>query len=92
VGRGDRVLRSAASCNFKAEIIYLTGDDEHAIDVHRGWGEFEGIGRSITNWVLYYTVRNGLMEEVQSYDQHAADLFYWKVRHLKPLRERIATL
>lgn len=77
--------------NFKAEIIYLTGDAEHAIDVHRGWGQFEGSSVD-TNWVLYYTVRDGLIEEVQNfcYDQHAADLFYWKVWHLKPLPQRTA--
>ena len=76
--------------NFKAEIIYLTGDDDHAIDVHRGWGEV-GDAAVDTNWVLYYTVKDGLITEVQNfcYDQHAADLFYWKVWKLKSLPDRI---
>ena len=77
--------------NFKAEIIYLTGDDVHAIDVHRGWGEAKG-AKCDTNWVLYYTVEDGLIREVQNfcYDQHQADLCYWAVWQLKPLPDRVA--
>ncbi len=76
--------------NFKAEIIYLTGDDTHAIDVHRGWGEANG-ARCDTNWVLYYTMKGGLISEVQNFcfDQHQVDLFYWAVWELVPLPQRV---
>ncbi len=77
--------------NFRAEIRYLTGDDTHAIDVHRGWGEAKG-AKCDTTWVLYYTLRDGLIAEVQNfcYDQHQADLFYWAVWPLKPIPGRLA--
>ncbi|MBY0491344.1 MAG: hypothetical protein K2R93_15985 [Gemmatimonadaceae bacterium] len=77
--------------NFEAEISYLAGEDVHAIDVHRRWGEAKG-AKCDSNRVLYYTVKDGLIREVQNvcYDQCQADVFYCAVWSLKPIPARLA--
>lgn len=78
--------------NFKAEVISLSTSGEYVVDVHRGWGEFEE-AKVDMNWVLAYRVENGRIVWVQNFaaDQHAADLFFWRVwgEQLKPIPGRL---
>lgn len=78
--------------SFKAEVITLSTNGDYVVDVHRGWGEF-GDAKVDMNWVLAYRVENGRITWVQNFaaDQHAVDLFFWKVwgDQLKPIPERL---
>lgn len=77
--------------NFGAEIIALVGDDEYAVDYHRGFGRSGEHSIDIL-WALAYRVRDGRIVEATdfAFDQAAADIFYSAVYPLKPLSQRLA--
>ena len=76
--------------NFKAEVLFLGANENYVVDVHRGWGEY-GDKSVDTNWILLYQIQDDKITKVQNFsgDQHAADIFFWKVYPLKPVQARI---
>jgi len=80
-----------AKSNFKAEVLFLGGNDEYVVDCHRGWGE-NGDAKVDMNWCLLYRIRDGKIAEVQNFagDQHEADRFFGSIYQLKPLPDRLA--
>jgi len=82
-----------AEADFQAEVISLSASEDWVVDVHRGWGEY-GEAKLDMNWVLAYRIRDGKISEVQNFaaDQHAADLFFWRVwgERLRPLPDRLS--
>ncbi len=81
-----------AESNFKAELIYIGGDDKHVVDVHRGWSNREAGPNVDTTWVLLYRIEDDRIREARnfSFDQHAADAFFWKAYKLRALPDRLA--
>jgi len=81
-----------ARANMQAEVLYLAGDDSHAVDVHRGWGATETAAMDMT-WVLYYRIEDGRIVEVTNFaaDQAQADNFFWATYQLAPVPQRLAT-
>lgn len=77
--------------NFKADVYALVGNDTHAIDFHRGYGQYGDLKLDI-NWVIVWRVQNGkIVEGIDfAFDQQAADIFYSAVYSLKPLSQRLA--
>ena len=60
---------------FKADVHALVGNDEYAIDSHRGWGSYGGHSLDI-EWVIVWRVREGKIVEGTdfAFDQEAADI------------------
>jgi uncharacterized protein len=77
--------------NMRAEVVYLSGDDSHVVDVHRGWGATEH-GAMDMLWVLYYKIEDGRIAEVTNFaaDQAQADAFFWASYPLAPIPDRLA--
>ncbi len=84
-------FKQLQKAGFKAEVLYLSGNDRYVVDVHRGWGAF-GDNKVDMNWVLFYEVRDGKIVKVQNFagDQHEADLFFTRTWQLKPIQDRVA--
>ena len=84
-------FRQLQKAGFKAELLYLSGNDRYVVDVHRGWGSF-GDNKVDMNWVLFYEVRDGKIVNVQNFagNQHEVDLFFSRTWQLKPIPERVA--
>lgn len=80
-----------AKANMKAEVVYLSGDDTHVVDVHRGWGATEAASMDML-WVLFYRIENGRIAEVTNFaaDQAQADAFFWASYRLAPIPARLA--
>jgi ketosteroid isomerase-like protein len=78
--------------NFRAELIALMADENWVIDMHRGWSDRDGLDNVDTIWVLAYRVEDGKIKEARnfSFDQAAADSFFWQAYPLKPLPDRLA--
>lgn len=81
-----------AKANFKAEVLFLGGNDEYVVDCHRGYGA-AGNNKLDILWCLLFRIQNGRIAEVTNFagDQHAADAFFWSVYQLKPVPDRLAT-
>lgn len=77
---------------FRAELIALMADENWVIDMHRGWSNREGLLNVDTTWVLAFRIENGKIREARnfSYDQAAADSFFWQAYPLKPVPDRLA--
>ena len=60
---------------FKADVHALVGNDEYAIDSHRGWGSYGGHSLDI-EWVIVWRVREGKIVEGTdfAFDQEDADI------------------
>lgn len=86
-------FKELGKSNFKAEVVTLMSNDDYVIDVHRGWSNRKDIQNVDTTWVLVYKIVDGKIKEARnfSYDQHAADQFFWAAYPLKPLPQRLAT-
>jgi len=84
-------FRQLQKGNFGAQVIALVGNDEYAVDYHRGYGSVGGHSIDIL-WALAYRVRNNQIVEATdfAFDQAAADIFYSGVYPLKPLSQRLA--
>ena len=78
--------------NFRAEPLAIATQGDYVIDVHRGWASYHGATLDM-HWVLVYRIEAGRIAEVENYaaDQHAADLFFFRVwgEDLKPIPERL---
>ncbi|WEX73920.1 nuclear transport factor 2 family protein [Sinorhizobium numidicum] len=76
---------------FRAELIALMADENWVIDLHRGWSNRADGGNVDTLWVLAFRIENGKIREARnfSYDQAAADIFFWQAYPLKPLQDRL---
>ena len=90
----DEVLaffQQLAKANFKADVLFLGGNDEYVVDCHRGYGSVRNALLDIL-WCLVFRIQNGRIAEVTNFagDQHAADAFFWSVYKLKPIPERLA--
>lgn len=79
--------------NFRAELIALIADENWVIDMHRGWSNRDGLANVDTVWVLAFKIENGKIKEARnfSFDQAAADSFFWQAYRLKPLPDRLTT-
>ncbi|WP_245345059.1 nuclear transport factor 2 family protein [Rhizobium sp. Kim5] len=79
--------------NFRAELIALIADENWVIDMHRGWSNRDGLANVDTIWVLAFKIENGKIKEARnfSFDQAAADSFFWQAYRLKPLPDRLKT-
>jgi uncharacterized protein len=96
VKRGvDEILAYFAElprANFQAEPIVIAAAGDYVIDVHRGWATHEEDSLDM-RWVLVYRIEQGRIQEVENFaaDQHAADLFFWRVwgKELAPLPGRL---
>jgi ketosteroid isomerase-like protein len=80
-----------AKTNVKAEVLYMSGDDTHVVDVHRGWGDTDGTGMDML-FVLYCQVDNGRISDVTAFaaDQAQADDYFWATFTLAPIPDRLA--
>jgi len=80
-----------AKAGMQAEVIFLAGDESHAVDVHRGWGATDAAAVDQI-WVLYYRIEDGRIAEVVNFasDQAQADDFFWRSYPLAPLPDRLA--
>lgn len=78
--------------NFGAELIALMADENWVIDMHRGFSQRESGPNVDTTWVLAFRIQDGRIAEARnfSFDQAAADSFFWSAYPLKPLPERLA--
>jgi len=76
---------------FRAEVLFLGGNDSYVVDVHRGWSNMERDNIDQL-WALLFKIEGDRIVEAVNFpgDQHAADAFFWKVYPLKPLPERLA--
>lgn len=83
-----------AVAGFTPKVVTVLADDEHVVDVHRGWGR---VGEESVDmlWVLLYRIADGRIAEVDNFagDQHAADAFFTKVwePRLRPVQDRFAS-
>ncbi|HEY6631587.1 MAG TPA: nuclear transport factor 2 family protein [Rhizobiaceae bacterium] len=78
--------------DFRAELIALMADENWVVDMHRGWSNRPGEANVDTVWVLAFRIEDGKIREARnfSFDQAAADAFFWQAHPLKPLPERLA--
>lgn len=78
--------------NFRAELIALMADEDWVVDMHRGWSNRDGGANVDTVWVLAFRIEDGKISEARnfSFDQAAADAFFWQAYPLRPLPERLA--
>ncbi len=62
-------------------------DENWVVDMHRGWSNREGEPNVDTVWVLAFRIEDGKIREARnfSFDQAAADAFFWQAYPLKPL-------
>jgi ketosteroid isomerase-like protein len=81
-----------AKANFKAEVLFLGGNDEYVVDYHRGYSA-SGNAKLDILWCLVFRIRENKIVEVTNFaaDQHAADAFFWSVYQLKPIPDRLVT-
>lgn len=84
-------FQQLTKAQFKAEVYALVGNDEYAVDYHRGWGSFGEHSLDVL-WAIVWRVRDGkIVEGIDfAFDQAAADIFYSAVYPLKPLSQRLA--
>ncbi|NJL37616.1 MAG: SnoaL-like domain-containing protein [Leptolyngbyaceae cyanobacterium RM2_2_4] len=76
---------------FRAEVLFLGGNDNYVVDVHRGWSNLEQ-GENIDElWALLFRIENDYIVEAINFpgNQHAADTFFWKTYDLKPIPDRL---
>ncbi len=80
------------SAGFKAEPIYFGADENHVVDIHRGYSTAEGVTNVDTIWALLYRIEDGRIVEATnlSADQDAANSFFWSRYQLAPVPERLA--
>jgi ketosteroid isomerase-like protein len=90
----DEVLEFFArlgTANFQADPIFMGADENHVVDIHRGWSNVEGKPNVDTMWALVYRIENGKIVEATnlSADQDAANTFFWAQYPLAPLSDRL---
>lgn len=90
----DEVLaffQQLAKAKFRAEVLYLGGNDSYVVDVHRGFSNMERNNLDQL-FALLFRIQSNRVVEVVNFpsDQHAADAFFWRVYPLKPIPQRLA--
>ena len=78
--------------NFQAEVLFLGGNNNYVVDVHRGWSNLD-TGENIDQlWTLLFQIKGDRLTSAINFpgDQHAADAFFWRVYSLSPIPERLA--
>lgn len=81
-----------AKAQFKAEVLFLGGNNSYVVDVHRGWSNLQQGDNIDELWALLFRIENGQIAEAINFpgNQHAADAFFWQVYQLKPIPGRLA--
>jgi uncharacterized protein len=84
-------FQQLARANFRAEVLFLGGNDSYVVDVHRGWSN-TGQDDIDELWTLMFRIQDERIVEAVNFpgNQHAADAFFWKHYSLKPLPDRLA--
>lgn len=84
-------FQQLAKAKFRAEVLFLGGNDAYVVDVHRGWSNLERDNIDQL-WALLFRIQDGRVVEAVNFpsDQHAADAFFWRVYALKPIPDRLA--
>ncbi|NJN58288.1 MAG: SnoaL-like domain-containing protein [Leptolyngbyaceae cyanobacterium SL_5_9] len=80
-----------AKAQFRAEVLFLGGNDNYVVDVHRGWSNLAQ-GENIDElWALLFRIESDRIAEAINFpgNQHAADTFFWKTYSLKPIPARL---
>ena len=77
--------------NVQADVLYMSGDDTHVVDVHRGWGDTDGTKMDML-FVLFCRVADGRIKEVTAFaaDQAQCDDYFWATFKLAPIPDRLA--
>jgi hypothetical protein len=90
----DEVLaffQQLGKAKFKAEVLFLGGNDNYVVDIHRGWSN---LGKDDIDelWGFLFRIQNGRIVEAVNFpgNQHLADAFFWRVYQLKPIPQRLA--
>jgi ketosteroid isomerase-like protein len=80
-----------AKAQFRAELLFLGGNDNYVVDVHRGWSNLEQDENIDELWALLFGIENGRIAEAINFpgNQHTADAFFWKIYDLKPIPDRL---
>jgi hypothetical protein len=83
-------LDQMATTNVKGEVLYMSGDDTQAIDVHHAWGATGDTGMDML-FVLYCKIRDGRIADVTAFahDQAQCDGFFWATFPLAPIPDRL---
>ncbi|MFI7700206.1 nuclear transport factor 2 family protein [Nonomuraea sp. NPDC049480] len=84
-------LAQLGKAGFQAEPIFLEADQEHVVDIHRGWTT-QGSGKVDTLWALVWHFNAaGKVDRVVnlSGDQHQMDAFVWANYALAPIPDRL---
>ncbi|HEY9636538.1 MAG TPA: nuclear transport factor 2 family protein [Coleofasciculaceae cyanobacterium] len=89
----DEVLaffQQLGKAKFRAEVLFLGGNDSYVVDVHRGWSNLERDNIDQL-WALLFRIKEGRIAEATNFpsDQHTADAFFWQVYALKPIPDRL---
>lgn len=89
----DEVLaffQQLAKAKFRAEVLYLGGNDSYVVDVHRGFSNIEQNNLDQL-FALLFRIQASRVVEVVNFpsDQHSADAFFWRVYQLKPIPQRL---
>ncbi|GAA4931090.1 hypothetical protein GCM10023334_038180 [Nonomuraea thailandensis] len=90
--RGPPFVIHPGKAGFQADPIFLGADEEHVVDVHRGWTT-QGDGEVDTLWALvWHFDAGGRADRVVnlSADQHRMDAFMWADYRLAPTPEGLA--
>jgi uncharacterized protein len=84
-------FQQLAKANFKAEVLFLGGNDAYVVDVHRGWSNLKQGNNIDQLWALLFRIANNRIVEAVNFpgDQHAADAFFWNTYSLKPIPDRL---
>lgn len=76
---------------FRADRVYFGADENHVVDVHRGWSEVGDGGDIDMTWVLVWRIENGRVVEATNFaqDQPSADAFFHRTFRLAPVSQRL---
>jgi len=84
-------FQQLGKAKFRAEVLFLGGNDSYVVDVHRGWSNLaqDNIDQF---WALLFQIKGGSIVKAINFpgDQHAADAFFWRVYPLRPIPARLS--
>lgn len=85
-------LQVLGKAKFQSELLYIGGNENYVVDVHRGYSNMTDQENIDQLWALMFQFKDGRIREVINFpsDQHAADAFFWRVYALKPIPDRLA--
>lgn len=84
-------FKQLEKAKFRADVLFLGGNDSYVVDVHRGYSNMPQDNIDIL-WAFLFRIEGDRIVEATNFpgDQHAADAFYSRVYPLKPLTDRLA--